>query len=79
MSTTYGKLITVNSSRKRSVIVLLNVCAITTTFQKLVSSYLMYTYISFLCAKYVLLVPPDVIETSDSGIYSTVGKVKKKS
>lgn len=25
-----------------------------------------------------MLVPPDVIETSDIGIYSTVGKVKKK-
>jgi len=32
MSTTYGTLITVSSSRKRSVILLLNVCAITTTF-----------------------------------------------
>ena len=38
----------------------------------------MYKNISLLCAKYVLLVPPDVIETSGIGIYSTVGKVKKK-
>jgi hypothetical protein len=57
---------------------LLNVCAVTTTLQNPVTSYLIYKNVSFLREKYVLLVPPDVIETSDIGIYSTAGKVKKQ-